>query len=118
MNDEWNYIPVFKNTVISMQELSDDELGKVLRALVADVERKERPSGFSDMLYIMYKIMADDANRVYDLRKKKIAERTKRSKDKKKSSATQNRSFPGDEIDPEEALRLALERSFGDDGEG
>jgi hypothetical protein len=114
MKNEWNYIPVFKDNAVLMKELSDEDFGRIIRAAITDCPTDRIPEGFTDVLFMFYKIFMSQVERVF-------AERESRIYGKKQSGYRQKAPAPNDkysEIDPEEALRLALERTFGDDDEG
>ena len=111
MKNEWSYIPVFKDNAVLLKELSDEDFGRIIRAAITDCPTDQKPEGFSEVLYMFYKIFMSQVARVF-------AERESRNYGKKQSGYTQKTPAPNDkysEIDPEEALRIALERTFGED---
>ena len=114
MKRNWNYLPLFKSTVELMRELRDEDFGKVVRAALSDLPDGTRPEGFSDMLYMLYKYLLLDARKVYERREAKIEAREKRKSERQSTKAVKDH-YQSDDIDPEEALRLALIRSFGEE---
>ena len=115
MANEWNYIPVFKDNVILMQELSNEDFGILIRAALNGVPTDKKPEGFSDVLFMLYKLFMSQVERVFAEREARInAKKEKRSAYRGKQTTPKNHYQP-DGTDPEEALRLALERSFGEE---
>ena len=115
---DWNYLPMFKNYLFTMAELSNESFGKIIRAAMGAENKESRPAGLIDLEYMMYKTIIDDAERVYAARLEKICAKEKRKSERNNSrpSVPQDK-YQSNDISPEEALRLALERSFGDDEE-
>lgn len=117
MPENWNYFPIFKSTERLMAELSDEDFGKIIRAAIVAKKDGRRPEGLSDTLYILYKVIVEEANRVYERREEKELARERRRSSRKGAKAIQIDHYGSDDISPEEALRLALERSFGNEDE-
>ena len=127
MTQQWNYIPIFKTTIASSRELTDEDFGKIVRAVADSTDLTERPQGFSDLQYMFFKVLADDAMRVYAIRESREAQKTRRKKAGGTSSTSRTAGKPAekktgyrpqdlnDEIDPDEAFRRAIARSFGED---
>ena len=127
MTQQWNYIPIFKTTIASSRELTDEDFGKIVRAVADSTDLTERPQGFSDLQYMFFKVLADDAMRVYAIRESREAQKARRKKAGGASSTSRTACKPAekktgyrppdlnDEIDPDEAFRRAIARSFGED---
>ena len=56
MKNEWSYIPVFKDNAVLLKELSDEDFGRIIRAAITDCPTDQKPEGFSEVLYMFYKI--------------------------------------------------------------
>jgi hypothetical protein len=113
MTHEWSYIPVFKDNGVLMQELSDADFGRIIRAAINGIPTDKRPEDFSDSLFMLYKIFMSQVERVFSERESRM--RAKRERRESRNKQKPSNSYQPDGIDPEEALRLALERSFGED---
>ena len=122
IKNDWNYIPFFRDTISRMSELTDEEFGRVARAVATADDFNARPEGLNDKLYMMYKIIVGEAMRVYSYRTEKREAMEKRRQARRKADAkstpqkgSRQASYSPDDIDPDEALRLALLRSFGEE---
>ena len=114
MANGWNYVPIFKDNILLMSELSNEEFGTLVRAAMSDVPAESRPEGFSDLMYMSYKVLISQVERVYREREARInAKRSRRSRGKDSGGVPMDK-YQSNDIDPDEALRIALERSFGD----
>ena len=110
MSEQRAYFPLFPSMDKITEELTDEDLGIVIRAVMRGVPTDKRPEGYTVLQFMAYKMMVDSADRVWNSPRKKnssygYGQNKKPVYDK----------YGSDEIDPEEALRLALERTFGDD---
>ncbi len=115
MANEWNYIPVFKDNAILMKELSNEDFGILIRAAINGVPTDKKPEGFSDVLFMLYKLFMSQVERVFAEREARMnAKKTKQTNYRERQTSPKNHYQP-DGIDPEEALRLALERSFSEE---
>ena len=117
MLKDWNYIPLFTSYRFTMAELSNESFGQIVRAALKAEDMETRPDGLSDLEYMMYKIIIDDAERVYSMRLEKKRAKEKRISERRSSGAVPKDKYQPEGTDPEEALRLALEREFGEDEE-
>ena len=116
MKNEWSYIPVFKDNAFLMQELSDADFGMIIRAALRDCPTDKKPEGFTDALFMFYKLFMSQVERVFAEREARMKAKKEKQAEKNKKATPKN-SYQPDEIDPEEALRLALLSSFGDEDE-
>ena len=120
MANDGNYVPVFKENGILMAELSNAEFGALVRAAMLDVPAESRPEGFTDIMYMCYKVLTSQMERVYREREARIEAKKARAakkRDGKASRAVPKDKYQPEDIDPEEVMRLALARSFGDEEE-
>jgi len=117
MLKDWNYLPLFTSYSFTMKELSNESFGKIVRAAMKAEDMESRPDGLSDLEYMMYKIIIDDAERVYSMRLEKKRAKEKRTGERKTSRVVPKDKYQPEDTDPEEVLRLALEREFGEDEE-
>ena len=108
MSEPRTYFPIFYSFDAITAELSAEDFATIVRAALRKVPVDKRPEGFTDLQYITYKMLVDSAERVWSTSKKTGGD------ERHKKSPPKN-SYQPDEIDPEEALRLALKRSFGDE---
>ena len=119
MANDWNYVPVFKENSLLMAELSNAEFGMLVRAAMCDVSAESRPDGFTDIMFMSYKVLMSQVERVYRERESRIKakkERAAKRQDRKADSYSAPKDkYQPDGTDPEEALRIALERSFGEE---
>lgn len=114
MANDWNYVPIFKDNILLMSELTNEEFGILVRSAMSGVSAEARPDGFSDLMYMSYKVLMSQVERVYREREARInAKRSRRLKGKDSGGVPMDKYQSGD-ISPDEALRIALERSFGD----
>ena len=110
MSESKAYFPLFPSMNNITSELTNEDLGIVIRAIWDNLPTDKRPEGYTVLQFTVYKMMIDCAERVWGSARKKAPSyyqggRQSMPRDK----------YQSDDIDPEEALRLALERSFGSD---
>ena len=120
MANDWNYIPIFKDNIELMAELSNEEFGTLVRAAMCELPCDNRPEGFTDIMYMSYKMLVSQVNRVYRERETRIKvkkDRTDKYRRRDRNDDKPRDNYQSDDIDPDEALRIALERSFGEDEE-
>ena len=115
MLKDWNYLPIFKSYLYTLSELSNEAFGKIIRAAMSAEDKDSRPEELSDLEYMMYKIVIDDAERVFETRLEKKRAKANRKSGNNVAAKAQKNHYQPDGSDPEEALRIALERSFGEE---
>ncbi len=115
MLKDWNYLPVFKSYRYTMSELSNEAFGKIIKAAICAEDKDSRPEDLNDLEYMMYKTVIDDAERVYEARLEKKRAKANRKSGKNGAKKAPKNHYQPDNIDPDEALRLALARSFGEE---
>jgi len=107
MNEEKKlFIPVFYSALEITSTLSDEEFGKIVRALLASRGRKDYVPRLASHLAIAYNFMLDSAIRVFG--NSYGASQKSRTRSSSKRELT-----PEEEEYAEEAFRRALERSYG-----
>ena len=109
MNETRAYFPLFPSMDKITEELSNEDIGVIIRAIWRGVPTDKRPEEYTVLQFMAYKMLVDSAERVWNSLRKKPS-----YNQGGKQSAPKNHYQP-DGSDPEEALRLALERSFGEE---
>lgn len=112
MSDTKNlYMPIFYNTLELTAELSDEEFGIVIRALLTklgnDLPREE---SMPVKLKIAYNYMLDAAKRIIE-RENSGSQKSFAKKDKAEKEPFPVKRYGN--FDPREAFEKALERSYG-----
>ena len=151
------YFPFYFSWRDMTEELSDEELGMILRALLDNFSERSVPDGLPDKMRIIYKFMLDSAVRTHK-GQKELSEKRRESANKRwakreegdanECKAMQSDAIKGNEkgnekenvnvnvngngnmksrfaksakkerygdFDAEEAFRIALARSYGED---
>ena len=106
MSKEKNlFFPIFYNALEICASLSDEEFGKLIRALLASGGKKDYVPQYSPHLLIAYKFMLDSAIRVFG----SGSGLSEKDRVKKRSP---RELTPEEEEYAEEAFKRAVERSL------
>lgn len=111
------YFPLFYEYLELTETLTNAEFGRLVRLLLSSVGGKLDKDEIQPKLRLPYSFMMDSAMRVFG-RQKETSDRFREMANKRWEKEKGGKKKPHDnysDTDPDEAFRLALERSFGDE---
>ena len=106
------YMPFFFNWVEITSLLSDEDFGKVVRALCEHFKDGKSPEGIPLHLQMTYAFMLDGAERAVAYQKR-VSERNKQNAAARWNKEEKKKKPDFYNFDPEDAFKRALERSYG-----
>ena len=83
------YLPFFFSWGYMTEELSDTELGQLLRALLANYTERKVPEEFSEKMRVIYKFMLDGAVRAH-ASQRDLSEKRRESANKRWAKSSSN----------------------------
>lgn len=111
------YFPLFYNWFGITKSLSDEDFGILIRALMRSATEDVEVDSLPESIRVAFLFMLDNAMRTYDNQRRlsetrrDAANQRWRKNDAQTGAAEKTRKPRYGDFDPEEALKLAIERS-------